>query len=200
MRRIFRRSAVVLVCALVLLFVLFLSRASWLTALGSYLVHDDGPWKADVIVVLGGDERGRRVLKGAELAKQGFAPHVLLSGVGNLYGQHEADLAIALAVRRGYAAEMFLPFRYPARSTRDEAHAVAAELRRSGVHRFMLVTSNYHSHRASKIFREEAPNIPFHTVATPDGNFTPDGWWKSREGKKRFAEEWSKTVANWLGL
>jgi hypothetical protein len=37
-------------------------------------------------------------------------------------------------------------------------------------------------------------------VAAPDLYFTPDGWWKNREGRKTFLLEWMKTVATWFGM
>ena len=48
--------------------VLFLARSLWLPALGRALVTDQGPAKADVIVVLGGDYQGSRILKAADRA------------------------------------------------------------------------------------------------------------------------------------
>ncbi len=51
-----------------------------LTALGTYLVVDQPPVKADAVVVLGGDEFGMRTVKAAQLVQAGYAPYVLLSG------------------------------------------------------------------------------------------------------------------------
>ena len=47
-----------------------------------------------------------------------------------------------------------------------------------------IVTSNYHTRRAGNIFRSKAHDLEFHIVAAPDRDFTPDGWWKNREGRK----------------
>lgn len=200
MAKISRRGAVAVICTLVLALALFLTRAMWLTWLGSCLVYENGPWRADMIVVLGGDVRGTRILKAAELAWEGYAPQVMVSGIGGIYGNHESDLAVGWAVAHGYRQDLFLKFRFPATSTREEAHAVVGELRRRGVHRFLLVTSNYHTHRATTIFQEEAPDIPFHTVAAPYAAFRPDAWWKTREGQKCFAAEWTRTLAAWLHI
>ena len=51
-----------------------------LSFLGRYLVYSLPPQSADIILVLAGDFYGPRVLKAAELAKQGYAPVVLISG------------------------------------------------------------------------------------------------------------------------
>ncbi len=37
-------------------------------------------------------------------------------------------------------------------------------------------------------------------IAAPDRDFTANGWWKTRDGQKVFATEWTKTVATWIGL
>jgi uncharacterized SAM-binding protein YcdF (DUF218 family) len=62
------------------------------------------------------------------------------------------------------------------------------------------VTSNYHTRRAGRIFRSKAPDLEIHMIAAPDRDFTPDGWWKTRQGQKVFLDEWIKTVATWFGL
>jgi uncharacterized SAM-binding protein YcdF (DUF218 family) len=164
------------------------------------LVSSKAPAKADIIVVLAGDYAGNRILKAAELVRQGFAPQALIDGPSQAYGLHESDLAIAFAVRHGYPESYFVPFPNDARSTGAEADAVLAELRRRKLHRIDIVTSDFHTRRAGKIFRSKARDVEIHMVAAPDRDFTPDGWWKTREGKKVFATEWTKTVGTWLGL
>jgi len=151
-------------------------------------------------VVLAGDYTGYRILKAAELVRQGFAPHALVDGPGQAYGLHESDLAIPFAVRHGYPESYFIPFPNDARSTLDEATAVVPELRRRNWHRVDIVTSNFHTRRAGNIFRSKAPDLEIHMIASMDRDFTPDGWWKTREGRKVFATEWMKTVASWMGL
>ncbi len=171
----------------------------WLTWLGSYLVESQAPYQADAISVLGGDFRGDRLITAANLAKNGFAPRVLVSGSGSIYGRHEGELAVAWAVSLGYDKKMFVRVPGNALSTRDEAQDVVRCMRQLHVQRFLLVTSAYHTRRAARTFRQEAPDLPFRVVASPDPFFTADGWWRSREGQKTFAFEWVKTIANWAG-
>src|ERR1039458_2414649 len=90
-KRIFRATALAVAVGLVLL-VLF--HATVLAALGSFLVKAGPPQKADIVVVLAGDGFGNRILKAAELVKQGWAPKVLVSGPDGNYGNHECDWAI----------------------------------------------------------------------------------------------------------
>ena len=179
--------------ALALLF-----HARILGALGSYLVHDEPPRHADVILVLAGDVFGGRILKGAELVRQGYAPKAIVSGPA-IYSVHECDLAIALAQRAGYPASYFVHFEHPALSTAEEARDAAPLLRSMGVKQVLLVTSDFHTRRAGNIFRAAMPDIDFDVVGSSDAHFSPQGWWKDREGRKTFVMEWTKTVATWFG-
>lgn len=170
-----------------------------LGALGSYLVHDEPPRHADVVLVLAGDASGRRILKGAELVRDGYAPKVIVSGP-MYYGAHECELAIALAERAGYPSSYFVHFEHDAHSTEEEARAVRPLLDSMGAKHVLLVTSDFHTRRAGKDFRAALPAITFDIVAASDAHFTPLGWWHDREGRKTFVYEWMKTVATWFGM
>jgi uncharacterized SAM-binding protein YcdF (DUF218 family) len=179
---------------------LLVTRVYWLSALGGYLIHDQAPAPADMVVVLAGDYFGNRILTAAELVRRGLAPKALISGPGDVYGQHESDLAIAFAVRHGFPESYFMPFPNDSRSTAAEADAVIPELRKLHAHRIEIVTSNFHTRRAGNIYRSRADDLEFHVVAVPDPYFSRDGWWKNREGQKTFLAEWEKTVATWFGI
>jgi hypothetical protein len=45
-----------------------------------------------------------------------------------------------------------------------------------------------------------APDLDIHMVGAPDRYFTPEAWWKTREGQKTFVQEWAKTIASWFGI
>jgi uncharacterized SAM-binding protein YcdF (DUF218 family) len=189
---------------LVLALVVYVSRAWWLGAIGSALVHDEGPAKADIAVVLGGDTWGHRIVKGGELVKQGYVPAVLVSGPPGFYGFNEADLAIPFAVSKGYPKEWFIAVRHSGLSTRGEAGILLDELRRRNVRTFLLVTSSFHTARARRIFLSAEHGMgggpSFRTVAAPDQYFSADGWWHSREAAKTVFMEWAKTVATVFGI
>ncbi|HUB79152.1 MAG TPA: YdcF family protein [Bryobacteraceae bacterium] len=192
-----------LAVALVFIALIFLTRSLWLPAFGYALIHDDGPAKAELAVVLAGDAYGHRIVKGGDLVRAGYVPAVLVSGPAGAYGLHECDLAIPFAVRQGFPAEWFIPFPNRSLSTKEEAAAVLGELRRRNVKSFLLVTSDYHSARARRIFlaaERSAGGPPFRTVAAPDEFFQPDSWWRNRQGQKIAFIEWSKTFATAFGL
>ena len=177
-----------------------MTRNSWLRWLGEYLTYSEPPCKADMIVVLAGDFAANRIKKAGELLKEGWAPTVLVSGAGDCYGINEGEMAIQYMTRAGYPPGEFVNVPSPARSTADEAAYIVPELRRRGVHRFLLLTSDFHTRRAARIYRHTAPDLPFCVVAAPDKDFTPDGWWHNREGRKVAFTEWLKTLANFLGV
>ncbi len=170
-----------------------------LSGLGAYLVHDEPPRRADVIFVLAGDATGHRILKGAELVREGYAPVALVSGP-LIYLVHECDLAISLAEHAGYPASYFIPFPHDALSTVEEARDAVPKFHEMGARHVLLVTSDFHTRRAGKAFRAAAPEITFDVVGATDAYFSPENWWRNREGRKTFAIEWMKTVASWFGI
>jgi uncharacterized SAM-binding protein YcdF (DUF218 family) len=171
-----------------------------LAALGAYLVKAGPPEKADIALVLAGDGEGNRILKAAQLARQGYVSKVLVSGPSGIYGHYECDLAIPFAVKAGYPESYFVHLENDARSTQEEARDAIVRLRQLGVHSVLLVTSDYHTRRAGKIFRSAAPDLRFIVVAAPDVSFTPDGWWHNRQGEKIAFNEWLKTVTEPFGI
>lgn len=158
------------------------------------------PHTADIAVVLAGDSSGERILKAAELVRAGYAPQALVSGPAGMYGFYECDLAIPFAEKAGYPASYFRRAPNQAHSTQEEAAAMLAEVRAMGAHTILLVTSDYHTRRAGKIYRSLGRDLRFYVVASPDEDFTMERWWKSREGRKTLVIEWMKTVGEWLGL
>lgn len=188
------------VLALVCVFaVAFFARTVWFRWMGEMLVETQPPFQADMISVIGGDWFGNRILKAAQLVKQGYAPQILVSGSGYLYGQYECDAAVDFAVRHGYDAKYFVKLRYPALSTLDEARAVIPELRRRHVRKYMLVTSEFHTERAGRIFRSVGPELELHVLAAPD-TLHWDNWWLDREGRKTFLMEWTKSLTSRVGI
>ena len=199
-RRLVRVSLFLLVLAITG----FVTRGVWLTALGNALVHDEGPAKAEIVVVLAGDFAGQRLIAGAELVRQGWAPRVLVSGPPGFYGVNEADAAIRFGIAKGYPAEYFVALPHTALSTRDEAVVVMTYLKSHQIRSFLLVTSDFHTARARRIFlateRRMGGGPSLRTVAAPDQYFTPTTWWLNREGRKIAFMDWTKTITGAFGI
>jgi len=183
-----------------LLVVIALTHSLWMGWMGAFLVDADSPARADLVVVLAGDPYGNRILKAAELVKQGYAPKVLVSGPAGFYGLHESDLAIPFAVKHGFPATWFVAFPHEAHSTDEEARVILPELRKRNAHRVLVVTSDFHTRRALHILHARWPDIELHMVAAPDEFFSAYGWWHTREGRKTFFLECSKTLASMVGM
>jgi uncharacterized SAM-binding protein YcdF (DUF218 family) len=171
-----------------------------LTRAANLLIEDDRPQKAQLAQVLGGDDSGARITKAAQLAQAGYVPYVLVDGPKALIG-HESDVVIRYAVQKGYQPSLFraLPLPDGMNSTREETAFSGKYFKEHGIDKILLVTSNYHTHRAAYLMRKQNPGLQVVAIAAADPHFTPTTWWKSRDGKKIFLLEWMKTVATYLG-
>jgi len=151
---------VLLICCLgVLGVVSFLFRTAILSFAGSTIIDSEAPQPADLILVLGGDFYGPRVVLAAELGVRGYSRTVLFSSppYKNL---PEGNFAIAFLTGKGYPRDLFQVFAHHAESTVDEAIALERELARRHVKRVILVTSAYHSRRAALVMRLFAVTAP----------------------------------------
>ena len=188
--------AVLAVCA-------YASRTTWLPWLVAPLIYSDRPSPADTVVTLAGDLDGRRLSTSAKLVAAGYAPLVIVSGPA-MFGSHECEFAIEQAVRSGFPRQWFIPLPHESHSTWEESHVILDALRRRNVHRFILVTSNYHTARARRLFLRAEHDMgggpEMIVVASPEPNFTPEGWWRVREGRKIFLDEWLKNFAAFLHI
>ena len=164
-----------------------------LTSAAKFLTLFQQPKQADLILVLGGDFFGPRVLKGAELGALRYAPRVLISGPP-YQGGPESDFAIRFLVAKGFPLDLFLSFPNAATSTIEEAIAVCGELHRLGARRILLVTSAYHSRRAKVVFNLFCPGLEFRSVAAADSQFEPESWWKTPRYRTIFFSEWTKLL------
>jgi uncharacterized SAM-binding protein YcdF (DUF218 family) len=200
-RRWFLRSLPIIAIALCL--ALALDWRGVLTYLGNFLVSPARPQSADVILVLAGDFYGPRVVMGAELGVDGYAPRVLISGTPYSGGPEiperpEGEWAIEFLTARGYPRQLFESIGHRAHNTIDEAIALRPELTRRRVRRVLLVTAAYHSRRAGIVFRLFCPGIQFIAIAAPDAQYHSYDWWEDAGSKKLFYSEWTKILGTVL--
>jgi len=189
-----------LLVILVLFSALILLHGVWMPPLGEYLVQSQQPSHADAVVVLAGDYYGNRILKGAELVKQGYAPKAYISGPGPFYGLYEGNLAIQFAATKGYPESLFESMPNNADSTLEEAQVLWPELQKRNVHSLLVVTSDYHTRRSFGVWRRVAKGADVHIIAAPDWHYQPATWWKTRPSRKIFLLEWMKTLADRFGI
>ena len=195
-RRAARR---VVLASLAIVCAAYFARHALFAGFGRFLIIDDGPGLADIAVVLAGDSAGDRILTAAALWKKGLIGKVYVSGPPGMYEINEADAAIQFALRRGFPAEAFVAAKNDARSTAEEADRLLILLRAQPGRRLSVVTGNFHTRRAARIWRAKATGFEVRIVAAPS-RYQPDSWWTDRENQKIFLIEWQKTVAAWVGL
>lgn len=188
--------------ALVLILILLALRQRVLEGLGEFLVVSDPPRHADLIYVFAGDFWGSRVLLGASLGAQGWAPKVMLSGGlysgGGYVNVYQSDLAVDFAVQHGYPRSLFVSVPLEVPSTIDEARAMGPIFHRFGARRVILVTSNFHSRRAAQVFRLFLPEFEFQMQGSSDHTFDPDAWWNTPEQRHLVFSEYQKMIGTLL--
>jgi len=186
-----------LLAAVLILVALAYAVPMGLKALGAALITDDPLHPAGAILVLAGESReGDRVRHAVQLFKRGLAPLLVLSGTPMGFRTHEADVMRRHAEFLGVPSTRILTVKQNGDSTKEEAGVVVPILKRRGLKEVILVTSNYHTARAKRIFERAAGPYGPHFLASPvnDGLFEPDGWWMRRRYAKTFVYEAIKTV------
>lgn len=177
----FKRCALALLAATL---ALAIAAALWATSLARLLDSPDAPRKADAIVVLGGDLS--RLIEGADLYREGYAPRVLLSSPqreqrfealereGIAYPWFEI-VGRELMRLRGVPDEAVAAFGDRLVSTVAEARVIGAQYPQ--LKSILLVTSPYHVYRARMIFREVLPGVEIIGIASRHEKFERNWWY-----------------------
>ena len=172
--------------------------ARWETTLawiGEFPICSDRLAPADLILVMGGDFWGPRVLTGADLGKQKYAPLVLISGPP-YRGRPEGELAVDFLVSRGYPRSLFAVFGHNEGSTVGEAIMLRREFERRHVKRVIVVTSNYHSRRSKIVLSLFCRGIKFMSAPSPDSHYDPTLWWHDAAMRDLFEGEIAKILGS----
>jgi uncharacterized SAM-binding protein YcdF (DUF218 family) len=188
----FRRIRVLLLCIVaILLFYLWFQRQSILDRSARFLILSEPPQHADLILVLAGDFYGGRVFRAAQLAGDGYAPVVLISGTP-YQGRSEGYWAIEYLSKHGHSESFYAVVAHEAKSTVDEAVAVCPELKRRAAKRVLLATSAYHSRRADIVFRMFCPGIDYISTPGDDPHYDPARYRTDPGSEALFKSEWRK--------
>lgn len=178
-------------------------------AMGSWLQLDEEPQKADYIVPLAGDKL--RLMHAVELARQGYAPTLLLSNAAShpvdRYQQlkHELgwpkitghEMSMLIIRHMGLDESRVDSFGDGHISTVEEAEALRAYLNGRKA-RLLVVTSPSHARRAQIILQDVLPDCEIIMSATPEDRF-PRDWWKDQRSAQRIVLETAKLIHYWLG-
>ena len=177
--------------ALILVVALFLSHEYILKQIGHFLVFEQEPQKADVIVVLNGRDT-ERALTAVDLYNQGYADLIVMArgskqpGCDDFFervGSHwNNKVFFQRAIEAlGVPQNSFKLIGDGVTSTYDEAEAAETFLGKNGYQSILLVTSKWHSKRAHLTFENVLKNhqINIITKASKYDTFDPDSWWRN---------------------
>lgn len=204
-RRFFALNLLVIALA-----ILFHNRL--LQGLGELLVEEEPLAEADAAVVLSGPEYVARLDRAAGLYRRGRAALVVINGgrrdqgLDWLYSQGYQDerpwhaWSRSVLVFLGVQDDKILAI--PARDVFDtvsEADVVGTRLLEADLSRITVVTSRYHTARASMIWRARwADKLTIGiSGATRDG-FEPENWWRQGRFAKAVLAELGGYLFFWL--
>jgi uncharacterized SAM-binding protein YcdF (DUF218 family) len=162
------------------------------------------PGKADIIVVLAGEEE-RRPERGIQSLHAGDAPRMILDVPANAKVYQSSQLELAQHyVQQLPEANAISLCPIAALSTKGEAHDVERCLAPFHVRTVLLVTSDYHSRRALSTFEKRLPRYQYRIAPAADPKAFGVDWWQRREWAKTLLGEWSKliwweVVDRWFG-
>ena len=177
--------------------------------LAPWLQYQDQPERADYIVALAGD--GHRLIKAAELYKQGLAPKILVSNdrvrlpsrmdeIGAELGYPKIDpreFRQRVLAHLGVPADAVESFGQGHISTAEEAEALKRFLG-TRARTVILVTSPYQARRAKLIFEHVMPEVRWLIAWPPEGSL-PDRWWTDRDAAQLAVSESAKLLYFWVG-
>lgn len=132
------------------------------------LDHDysDEPAESDLIVMLGGGDAGR-MEKAAELYKEGYAEHVLITPV---IESDELAQSSSLAMEYGIPEDALI-LETEADSTYTNATITMDIMKERDMHSALIVTSDYHIKRSKFIYdRMNDGSFDFRYIAALDKN------------------------------
>ncbi len=172
----------------------------------SPLIHNDTPVKSDVIIVLGGgiisDTHSlpwgveERVTKGVELYKAGFAPTIIVSGgIVHFQGEAESEVMAPFAVMLGVPEDDIIQ-ENRSKDTYTNALYSTQIMQEHGWQRAIVVTSDFHSGRACRIFKKVTQNII--CVAAPRNPVFDGSHYRNLMDSRATVREYGAWVYNWL--
>jgi len=164
----------------------------------SFLILDE-PQPSDAIVVLAG-ETGVRPARGLELLRRGLAPRMFLDAEthNEIYNQPLTVIAQNYVSSLPEASRIVV---CPISGLSTEAETLDVQhcLYAFGVHRVLIVTSDFHTRRALSIFRTRLPQYEFSVAASRDPLHYGAAWWTHREWAKVAFDEWVRLIW-WEGV
>ncbi|MER3447121.1 MAG: hypothetical protein C4291_09875 [Candidatus Dadabacteria bacterium] len=207
-RALFKTRRRFLVASLFILVIagsIYYYRDSILISVGKYLVTEYPLEKADAIVALSGSVPDR-ILEAVDIYKQGYAPIIVLTREEKPPGYDELlslgikmpegyDINQMIAMKLGVPAASIIILNERANSTYSEEQVLYDFLKRRNLKSVILVTSKYHTTRATKLFNLITDGqIKLITRPSKYDTFDPKNWWRVRRNIKQVLFEYQKLV------
>jgi hypothetical protein len=168
--------------------------AALVAGTGRFLVVDE-PEKSDAILVLAGETYNRPMLA-LDLLERGYAPRIVMDvpAAERIYQWTAPELAQRWVQGLPQANSISIcPIH--GLSTRDESHeAQNCIARAGGVHKVLIVTSDFHTRRARSVFQHELPGVEFNMAAAHNPAEFGVLWWRQREWAKTNLYEWMRLI------
>ncbi len=166
----------------IILAVALLGSLAWrptLRALGTFLVVDDALGQAEAVVVLSGDVDGKRLDSAITLVQRGITGWIIVLMDTAQDAPDPAPTIRQYAALRGVDVGHVIIVR-DAHSTADDARLAAETMTAHGWGTALVVTSSYHTRRASGMFRRiwGPMNLSFSVHPSQDSGFDPQHWWQ----------------------
>jgi hypothetical protein len=201
------RSRVVRIVVLLAVVVVTIVWATWRTALpaiGRTLVATDPIRPVDAIAIAV-DAFSEGALEAADLTKGGIASRVLVFTVGYpTAGRNGGTRAVGLGRRAERVLSALRALNVtnveriptPVTGTTDSIPALLRWCRQHQVRSVILVTNADHSRRVRQVIARNVDDAGVTVYVRPSrySEFSPDSWWRTRDGIVRFASEFSKLV------
>jgi hypothetical protein len=150
--------------------------------------------KADVIVVLAGDNNDVRYSRGLELIRDGYSPKMFVDASQDRkwFGHSYVELARRFIEEDPNVAQQVKVCPIHQDSTDAETRDVETCI--GNAPSVLLVTSDFHTRRALSIFEKRLPNHVFYAGAAHDPAVFGARWWEHREWAKTASVEWQKLL------
>jgi uncharacterized SAM-binding protein YcdF (DUF218 family) len=176
---------------------------------GYWLVREDPLQKGDVIVVLSGG-LPYRANGAANIFKSGYAPEVWVSRPEGPQ-QDLAALGVHFVGEEEYNREILIRQGVPDSAieilpdiiinTQDEVSEISREMRRTGKHTAIIVTSPEHTRRLKGLWAKLVGHDPRSIVRSAPGDpFESNRWWGNTRDALAVVREFLGLLNLWAGL
>ncbi len=201
------RLKIAILLVLISSVVLFLVHEYLLSKIGHFLVFEQEPKKADVIVVLNGRDT-ERSLAAVDLYNGGYANLIILArgskqpGCDEFWKRVNKDFDGKIFFQRaieamGIPETSFKLIGDGVNSTYDEAKATKRFLGENGYKSILLITSKWHSKRAYLTFKSVfKKDREIRIICHPSkyDTFNPSAWWKNENDWELVFREYVRLI------